>query len=88
MQIEKIKVKTENGQTLEVVVYDKRAERISVVLGEGTHSVKCDLSPTRNGMAYAGSVMGREIVYERSKEQVQADIDRLNPTLRQSSRKR
>jgi hypothetical protein len=23
--------------------------------------------------------MGREIVYERSREQVQADIDRLNP---------
>jgi hypothetical protein len=30
-------------------------------------------------MAYSGSVMGREIVYERSREQVQADIDRLNP---------
>ena len=26
--------------------------------------------------------MGREIVYERSKAQVQADIDRLNPSLR------
>jgi len=26
--------------------------------------------------------MGREIVYERSREQVQADIDRLNPNLR------
>jgi hypothetical protein len=32
--------------------------------------------------------MGREIVYERSREQVKADIDRLNPTLRQSSRTR
>jgi len=71
-----------------VVVYDKRADRITVVLGEGVHSVKCDLSPTRNGLAYAGAVMGREIVYERSREQVQADIDRLNPMLRQSSRKR
>jgi hypothetical protein len=28
--------------------------------------------------------MGREIVYERSREQVQADIDRLNPNLRKS----
>ena len=64
------------------------AERITVVLGEGVHSVKCDLQPTRNGLAYAGSVMGREIVYERSREQVQADIDRLDPTLRQSSRRR
>jgi DUF2075 family protein len=40
------------------------------------------LTPTRNGLAYAGSVMGREIVYERSRAQVQADIDKLNPTLR------
>ena len=88
MQTEKIKVRTENGQTLEVVVYDKRPDRITVVLGEGQHSVKCDLTPTRNGLAYAGSVMGREIVYERSRDQVKADIDRLNPNLRQSSRHR
>ena len=88
METEKIKVRTESGQTLEVVVLNKRAEHITVVLGEGVHSVKCDLSPTRNGMAYAGSVMGRELVYERSRDQVQADIDRVNPTLRQSSRRR
>ena len=88
MDIEKIKVRTENGQTLEVVVLDKRAERIQVVLGQGEHSVKCTLSPTRNALAYAGSVMGREIVYERSRDQVQADLDRVNPALRQSSRTR
>ena len=88
MEIEKIKVRTETGQVLEVVVLNKRAEHIEVVLGEGVHSVKCSLSPTRNALAYAGSVMGREIVYERSKEQVQADLDRVNPALRQSSRKR
>lgn len=87
MQIEKIKVRTENGQTLDVVVFEKRPHCITVVLGEGQHSVKCDLTPTRNGLAYAGSVMGREIVYERSRDQVQADIDRLNPNLRQSSRR-
>ena len=87
-QVEKIKVRTENGQTLDVVVFDKRPERITVVLGEGTHSVKCDLMPTRNGLAFAGSVMGREIVYERSRDQVKADIDRVNPALRQSSRRR
>ena len=57
---------------------------VTVVLGEGQHSVKCDLSPTRNGLAYVGSVMGREIVYERSRDQVQADIDRLNPNLKKS----
>ncbi len=88
MQNETIKIKTENGQTLEVVVFDKRADRISVVLGQGVHSVKADLMPSRNGLAYVGNVMGREIIYERSREQVQADIDRLNPTLRQSSRRK
>jgi hypothetical protein len=30
--------------------------------------------------------MGREIVYERSREQVQADIDRLNPNMREFKR--
>ena len=88
MESEKIKVRTETGQVLEVVVYNKRATQITVVLGEGVHNVKCDLLPTRNQLAYVGSVMGREIIYERSREQVQADIDRLNPTLRQSSRRR
>ena len=82
---EKIKVKvTDTGQVLEVVVLNKRAERIQVVLGEGIHSVKCDLSPTRNGMGYAGSAMGRELIYERTRDQVQADLDRVNPALRTS----
>jgi hypothetical protein len=81
---ERIKVKSETGQVLEVVVLSKRAEHIQVVLGEGVHSVKCDLSPTRNGLAYVGRVMGREIVYERSREQVQADLDRLNPHLKRT----
>ena len=84
MNDEKISVVTENGQKLEVVVLNKRAERITVVLGEGPHSVKCDLMPTRNGLAYAGSVMGRELVYARSKDQVQADIDRLNPAMKRT----
>jgi hypothetical protein len=85
MSIEKIKVRvTETGQLIDVVVLSKRVEHIEVVLGEGVHSVKCALSPTRNGLAYAGSVMKRELVYERSREQVKADIDRLNPTLRKS----
>ncbi len=80
MHTEKIQVRvTETRQLMEVVVYDKRASSIQVVLGTGVHSVKCELTPTRNGLAYAGSAMGREIVYERSREQVQADIDRLNP---------
>ncbi|HYH42013.1 MAG TPA: hypothetical protein VD867_08520 [Burkholderiales bacterium] len=80
MNIEKIKVKvTQSGQTMDVVVFNKSPQGIEVVIGEGVHSVRCQLSPTRNGLAYAGTVAGREIVYERSRDQVQADIDRLNP---------
>ncbi len=80
---EKIKVRiTASGQIIEVVVLEKRAERIQVVLGEGTHSVRCELFPTRNALAYVGNVMGREIVYERARADVQADIDRLNPSVR------
>ena len=89
MTIEKIRVRiTEKDQAMEVVVFSKRADCIEVILGEGVHNVKCQLTPTRNGRAYAGSVMGREIVYERSREQVQADIDRLNPNLREFTRRR
>lgn len=88
MDAEKIRVRVTNtGQMLDVVVLSKRPERIEVVLGEGIHNVKCELTPTRTGRAYAGSVMGREIVYERSREQVQADIDRLNPALRKPGRR-
>jgi hypothetical protein len=88
MTAEKIRVRvTETGQTLEVVVLSKRPDRIEVVLGEGVHSVRCALTPTRTGLAYAGSAMGREIVYERGREQVQSDIQRLNPTVRKSNRR-
>ena len=80
---EKIKLRiTESGQTIEVVVFSKRADAIKMVIGEGIHNMKCVLTPTRNGFAYAGSIMGREIVYERSRDQVKADVDRLNPHVR------
>lgn len=83
MQDERIKVRvTSTGQTLEVVVYSKRAEVVTVVLGEGVNNIRCSLTPTRNGFAYAGSAMGREIVYERSQAQVKADIERVNPAVR------
>ena len=85
MQDEKITVRAvESGQTMEVVVYKKRADRIEVVIGEGVHSVTCELTPTRNGMAYVGSVMGREIAYERSPEDVKADLARADPANRRS----
>lgn len=85
MNDEQIKVRvTESGDLVDVVVLRKRPERIEVVVGKGQHSVACELTPTRTGQAYAGKVMGREIVYERSREQVQADLDRVNPRLRRS----
>ena len=74
----------ENGKSADVVVLSKRAHAIEIVLGEGVHSVRCELTPTRNESAYVGTVMGREIIYERSKADVQADIDRLDPNLRRS----
>ena len=67
---------TATGQTIEVKVLHFRAESIEVVLGEGVHSVRCQLSPTRTGLAYAGNARGREIVYERSREQVAAQLKR------------
>jgi hypothetical protein len=77
MDSEKIKVRvTATGQTLDVVVLTKRADGIEIVLGEGIHSVRCRLTPTRNGMAYVGNAMGREIVYERARDQVTADLER------------
>ena len=83
MENEKIKVRaTENDQIIEVVVYSKHADQIEVVVGEGVHSIKCQLTPTSNGLAYAGNVMGREIVYERSREQVEADLEHAKPSTR------
>ena len=77
MNDEKITVRaTSSGQTLEVVVLNKRLDLIQIVLGEGVHSVRCDLTPTRNASADVGNAMGREIVYERSREEVKADLAR------------
>jgi hypothetical protein len=79
-------VNTESGRSMDVVVLKKRADLITVVIGEGVHSVQCDLTPTKNGLAYVGSVMGREMIYHRGREQVQADLDRVNPALKKSRR--
>jgi hypothetical protein len=77
MNDEKIQVRvTSSQQTFEVVVLDKRLDRIQIVLGEGVHSVRCDLRPSRSGMVYVGNAVGREILYERSREDVKADFAR------------
>ena len=88
MNDERITVRaTSTGQTLDVVVLSKRVDAIEIVLGEGIHSVRCRLTPTRNALAYVGNAMGREIVYERSRDQVKADIERVNPVVRNPSRR-
>jgi hypothetical protein len=72
----------DSGKTMDVVVLSKQVDRIQVMLGEGTHSVLCELKPTPDALAYVGSAMGREIVYEYSRAEVQADIDRGGPAVR------
>ncbi len=84
MDDEKIKVNIENGKVMDVVVFSKRANLIEIVLGEGVHSVKCELTPTKNQTAYVGSVMGREIIYDRSVAEVQEDLDKASLDARYS----
>ena len=78
MDVEKIKVQTESDQILEVVVTSKKPDAIWILVGEGPHSLKCKLVPTRNSLAYVGSLMGRELIYPRSVKQVQADVSKHN----------
>ena len=88
MDEKKIKIRvTETDMTMEVAVFSKRPDKIEVVLGEGVHSVKCEMLPTANGSAYVGSAMGREIVYERSRDQVAADVELENHDYRDSRRR-
>ena len=74
MTNETITVQTEKGMNLEVVVTEKTPDAIWVAIGEGIHNVKCKLLPTHTGRAYTGSVMGRELVYERSVDEVKKDL--------------
>ncbi len=79
MESEKIKLKTETGTAIEVVVLSKHADRIDVVIAE---SVRCSLTPTRNGLAYVGTVRGRELTYERSRADVEAELAKRDPNRR------
>ena len=88
MSDQKIDVRvTESDHIMPVTVFSKRPDKIEVVLGEGVHSVKCELTLNANGNAYVGSAMGREIVYERSHEDVVADIALENHDYRDSRRR-
>ena len=73
---DKITVQTETGQSLDVIVTSIKADAIWILIGEGPHSSKCKLEPTRNSLAYAGSIMGREIIYERSVKEIREEIAR------------
>lgn len=75
--IEKIHVTTETDQQLEVDVTSYKADAIWILVGKGEHSVKCKLMPSRNQLAYVGSVMGRELIYQRSVKQVREDLQRM-----------
>jgi hypothetical protein len=79
METEKIQLKTEAGQSIEVVVLSKHADRIDVVIGE---SVRCSLTPTRNQLAYVGNIRGREVTYERSRADVEAELAKRDPNRR------
>lgn len=88
MNDQKIKVRvTETDMIMEVGVFSKSEDKIEVVLGEGVHSVKCELLPTANGNAYVGAAMGREIVYERSRDEVKADVEVETHDYRDSRRR-
>jgi hypothetical protein len=84
MENQKIKLRSETGQVIEVTVFSKRADAIEVVIGEGIHNMKCTLTPTRNGLAYAGSIRGREVVYERSRKDVEAELETLKQAYNRS----
>jgi hypothetical protein len=74
-QRETITLRTRLGdQRTDVLVLSKRADRIQIMLQEGVHSLFCELKPTADGLAYSGTSLGREILYERSRESVEADI--------------
>jgi hypothetical protein len=78
MENQKIKLRTENDQFIEVTVTSMKADGIWVAVGEGLHNVKCKLVPSRNQLAYVGTLMGRELIYPCSVKQVQAEIARQN----------
>lgn len=87
MKDEKIKVRnTDSGTLIEVLVFNKTANKIEVVVGSGVASMKVALFPNRLETAFVGNIRGRELVYERTPSQVQEDLDRVNPRLKQFRR--
>ena len=71
---EMLSIKVETGQKLEAHVLTYREDAIWIMVGKGNEQLRCKLVPTRNRLAYFGSIMGREIVYARSVQQVRDDL--------------
>lgn len=87
MQNETITItNTDSGKSMDVIVLNKRVDKITVVIGEGVHSVQCELTPTRTAQAYVGSVLGREMVYQKSPDEIQAELDQVDPRLKEKRR--
>jgi hypothetical protein len=79
MSEERIKVRvTTTGQTLDVVVLSRRADAIEVVLGEGVHSVRCRLTPTRTEWPMPEMRWAAKSCNERARGEVAAELERLN----------
>jgi hypothetical protein len=72
---ETIALRTKDGyHAIDARVLSKRPDRIQIMLHEGAHTVFCELKPTADALAYVGVSLGREIVYERSRAEVEADV--------------
>ena len=71
MPSEKIALETESGQTVEVSLIRMHKDRIDVLIGE---EFRCSLRPSRNALAYVGTLQGRELVYRRSVADVEAEL--------------
>ena len=65
---------TETGRKMDLVVLDYSAKRIRVVIGEGINNVPMTLMPTKYGKSFSGTVMGRELIYMKSVEDVEEEI--------------
>ena len=77
---ETIALRTKDGyHAIDAQVLSKQADRIHIMLNEGAHSVFCELKPTPDALAYVGTSLGREVIYERSRAQVEADVAQSGP---------
>lgn len=77
---------TEDGTEHKFVVLSMSPRSIRIVVGEGKHSMICTLTPNRMNTAFAGSIAGRELVYERSPDAVKRELEQLNPRVKQRVR--